>query len=91
MTATEGSAAAAASSGSNTAAAISVRGLRMSYGTYEAVRGIGSGIEPGEILAFPGPNGAGKTTTTEILEGFRKRTAGDVTVLSAGPGRVGSG
>jgi ABC-2 type transport system ATP-binding protein len=66
VTATEGS-----------AAAISVRGLRMSYGTYEAVRGIDFDVEPGEILAFPGPNGAaGKTTTTEILEGFRKRTAG---------------
>ena len=68
--------------------AISVRGLRMSYGTYEAVRGIDFDVEPGEILAFLGPNGAGKTTTTEILEGFRKRTGGEVTVLGADPGRA---
>lgn len=52
MTATEGSAA-AASSGNNNAAAISVRGLRMSYGTYEAVRGIDSDVEAGEIPARP--------------------------------------
>jgi len=55
------------------AAAISVRGLRMSYETYEAVRGIDFDVESGEILAFLGPNGAGgagKTTTTEILEGY---------------------
>ena len=70
------------------AAAISVRGLRMSYGTYEAVRGIDFDVEPGEILAFLGPNGAGKTTTTEILEGFRKRTTGHVTVLGTDPGRA---
>lgn len=63
----------------------------MSYGTYEAVRGIDFDVEPGQILAFPGPNGAGRTTTTGILEGFRKRTAGDVTVLGADPGRAGSG
>jgi ABC-type branched-subunit amino acid transport system ATPase component len=50
----------------------------MSYGIYEAVRGIDFDVESGEILAFLGPNGAGKTTTTEILEGFGKRTAGDV-------------
>ncbi|HEX5298679.1 MAG TPA: hypothetical protein VFW50_16980 [Streptosporangiaceae bacterium] len=52
MTATEGSAA-AASSGNNNAAAISVRGLRMSYGTYKAVRGIDSDVEAGEIPARP--------------------------------------
>jgi ABC-2 type transport system ATP-binding protein len=81
VTTTEGSPAAAH--------AISVRGLRMSYGTYEAVRGIDFDVEHGEILAFLGPNGAGKTTTTEILEGFRRRTAGDVAVLGADPGRAG--
>jgi ABC-2 type transport system ATP-binding protein len=70
-------------------AAISVRGLRMSYGSYEAVRGIDLEVVCGEILAFLGPNGAGKTTTTEILEGFRKRTAGDVLVLGADPEHAG--
>ena len=69
--------------------AISVRGLRMRYGGYEAVRGIDFDVQHGEILAFLGPNGAGKTTTTEILEGFRIRTGGDVTVLGADPATGG--
>jgi ABC-2 type transport system ATP-binding protein len=71
--------------------AISVQGLRMSYGSYEAVRGIDLEVNRGEILAFLGPNGAGKTTTTEILEGFRKRTSGDVRVLGTDPERAGPG
>ena len=79
-------------SGPATAApAISVQGLRMSYGNYEAVRGIDLEVARGEILAFLGPNGAGKTTTTEILEGFRMRTAGDVQVLGTDPAKGGSG
>jgi ABC-2 type transport system ATP-binding protein len=69
--------------------AISVSGLRMSYGNYEAVRGIDFTVAHGEILAFLGPNGAGKTTTAEILEGFRRRTAGEVSVLGTDPGRGG--
>jgi ABC-2 type transport system ATP-binding protein len=69
--------------------AINVRGLRMSYGSYEAVRGIDLEVTRGEILAFLGPNGAGKTTTTEILEGFRVRTAGDVRVLGTDPAEAG--
>jgi ABC-2 type transport system ATP-binding protein len=66
---------------------ISVRGLRMKYGGFEAVRGVDFDVDHGEILAFLGPNGAGKTTTTEILEGFRRRTGGEVTVLGEDPGR----
>ncbi|HEY6771333.1 MAG TPA: ATP-binding cassette domain-containing protein, partial [Solirubrobacterales bacterium] len=61
--------------------AITVRGLRKSYGSNEAVRGIDFEVAPGEVFGFLGPNGAGKTTTLEILEGYRERTAGDVTVL----------
>jgi ABC-2 type transport system ATP-binding protein len=61
----------------------------MSYGTYEAVRGIDLDVARGEILAFLGPNGAGKTTTTEILEGFRKRTSGEVRVLGVDPAAAG--
>jgi ABC-2 type transport system ATP-binding protein len=68
--------------------AIIVQGLRMSYGSYEAVRGIDLEVTRGEILAFLGPNGAGKTTTCEILEGFRKRTAGEVRVLGTDPARA---
>jgi ABC-2 type transport system ATP-binding protein len=68
-------------------AAIRVRGLRKSYGSLEAVKGIDLDVHQGEVLALLGPNGAGKTTTVEILEGHRQRTAGDVLVLGHDPGR----
>ncbi|HEY8467064.1 MAG TPA: ABC transporter ATP-binding protein [Solirubrobacterales bacterium] len=71
-----------------TPAAISVRGLRKSYGSFEAVRGIDLEVEPGEIFAFLGPNGAGKTTTVEILEGYRERSGGEVAVLGQDPGNA---
>jgi ABC-2 type transport system ATP-binding protein len=64
---------------------ISVRGLRKSYGRLEAVRGIDLEVARREIFAFLGPNGAGKTTTVEVLEGYRERSAGDVTVLGVDP------
>src|SRR5215208_1291271 len=67
---------------------ISVRGLRKSYGALEAVRGIDLDVEPRQIFAFLGPNGAGKTTTVEILEGYRERTSGEVSVLGLDPGRA---
>jgi ABC-2 type transport system ATP-binding protein len=66
-------------------AAISIRGLGKRYGRVEAVRGIDLDVAPGEIFAFLGPNGAGKTTTVEILEGFRHRTEGEVSVLGVDP------
>ena len=64
---------------------ISVEGLRKSYDGTEAVRGIDLEVRGGEIFAFLGPNGAGKTTTVEILEGYRTRDAGAVTVLGKDP------
>jgi ABC-2 type transport system ATP-binding protein len=69
--------------------AISISGLRMSYGENEAVRGIELEVVRGEIFAFLGPNGAGKTTTVEILEGYRKRTGGEVSVLGEDPETAG--
>jgi ABC-2 type transport system ATP-binding protein len=69
--------------------AVSVSELRKSYGEVEAVRGISFEIASGEIFGLLGPNGAGKTTTVEILEGYRERDAGSVTVLGADPARAG--
>jgi ABC-2 type transport system ATP-binding protein len=67
-------------------AAIRVRGLRKSYGEFEAVRGIDFDVGRGEVFGLLGPNGAGKTTTVEILEGYRERTGGEVSVLGLDPG-----
>jgi ABC-2 type transport system ATP-binding protein len=64
---------------------VRVRGLVKTYGARPAVDGIDLDIFPGEIFALLGPNGAGKTTTVEILEGFRSRDAGEVTVLGHDP------
>jgi ABC-2 type transport system ATP-binding protein len=70
-------------------AVIEVRGLRKSYDGVQAVAGIDLKVRAGEVFAFLGPNGAGKTTTVEILEGYRRRTGGDVTVLGADPAGAG--
>ena len=67
--------------------AISVGGLRKSYGSHEAVRGIDFEVRSGEVFGFLGANGAGKTTTIEILEGYRDRTAGEVSVLGVDPAK----
>lgn len=70
-------------------AAIEVKDLRKNYGDQAAVAGISLTILRGEIFAILGPNGAGKTTTVEILEGFRKRDGGSVSVLGADPEALG--
>jgi ABC-2 type transport system ATP-binding protein len=66
--------------------AIEVRDLHKRYGEFEAVRGIDIEVRRGEVFGLLGPNGAGKTTTVEILEGYRERSAGEVTVLGHDPG-----
>ena len=75
--------------------AIRVENLRKSYGGDEALRGVSFEVEAGEVFGLLGPNGAGKTTTVEILEGYRARDSGEVTVLghdpAAAPRRFGSG
>jgi ABC-2 type transport system ATP-binding protein len=68
---------------------ISVRGLRKSYGDVEAVQGIDLEVAGRQIFAFLGPNGAGKTTTVEVLEGYRARSDGDVSVLGIDPATAG--
>ncbi|HUK44814.1 MAG TPA: ABC transporter ATP-binding protein [Gaiellaceae bacterium] len=70
-------------------AAVRVSGLRKSYGSHEALRGIDFEIGAGEVFGLLGPNGAGKTTTVEILEGYRGRDAGEVEVLGVDPVRAG--
>jgi ABC-2 type transport system ATP-binding protein len=66
---------------------IEVAGLRKSYGDVEAVKGISFDVTRGEVFAMLGPNGAGKTTTTEILEGYRARSGGSVSVLGHDPAK----
>jgi ABC-2 type transport system ATP-binding protein len=66
--------------------AIQVRDLRKSYGDFQAIRGIDFDVRRGEVFGLLGPNGAGKTTTVEILEGYRARSGGDVSVLGFDPG-----
>jgi ABC-2 type transport system ATP-binding protein len=68
-----------------TGAAVEVVDLRKSYGPVQAVRGVSFTVAEGEVFALLGPNGAGKTTTVEILEGFRKRDSGRVSVLGFDP------
>ncbi len=70
--------------------AIEVRGLTKRYGALAAVDGIDFSVEAGTVFSFLGPNGAGKTTTTEILEGLRRRTDGDVRVLGLDPWNDGA-
>jgi ABC-2 type transport system ATP-binding protein len=64
-----------------------VRGLSKRYGEHEAVRGIDITVKRGEVFGLLGPNGAGKTTTVEILEGYRTRTGGEVSVLGYDPAK----
>jgi ABC-2 type transport system ATP-binding protein len=70
--------------------ALSVHDLRKNYGALEALKGISFTVERGEVFGLLGPNGAGKTTTVEILEGYRKRDGGEVSVLGVDPERGGN-
>jgi len=71
--------------------AVTVAGLRKSYGAVAAVCGVSFIVAHGEIFALLGPNGAGKTTALEILEGFRARDAGQIDVLGYDPGDRATG
>jgi ABC-2 type transport system ATP-binding protein len=71
--------------------AIQVHGLRKAYGKREVLHGLDLDVPEGEVFALLGPNGAGKTTTVEILEGYRARDAGEVSVLGEDPWHAGGG
>jgi ABC-2 type transport system ATP-binding protein len=71
------------------APAIEVHGLRKSYGSREALRGVDFSVARGEVFGLLGPNGAGKTTCVEVLEGYRERSGGSVRVLGSEPGARG--
>ena len=68
---------------------VSVRGLRMSYGSHDVLTGVDLDVHHGEVVCLLGPNGAGKTTTIEVLEGFRLPSAGEVRVLGEDPSTAG--
>lgn len=76
-------------SGGMAETAVRVRNLRKTYGERAAVDDVSFDIARGETFALLGPNGAGKSTTVEILEGYRRRTSGEVDVLGADPGHAG--
>src|ERR1700679_514456 len=67
---------------------VTVEGLRKTYGDVERLHGLTFEVDAGQIFGFLGTNGAGKTTTIEILEGYRSRNAGSVSVLGADPARA---
>jgi ABC-2 type transport system ATP-binding protein len=71
-------------------AAIQVTGLHKAYDGNPAVAGVDLTVARGEVFALLGPNGAGKTTTVEILEGYRRRDSGEVSVLGTDPAHAGS-
>ena len=73
-----------------TGTAVTVKGLHKAYGSFEALKGISFEIEAGEVFGLLGPNGAGKTTTVEILEGYRRRNGGEISVLGTDPDRAGT-
>src|SRR5204863_10181679 len=66
---------------------VEVHDLHKNYGDVKAVRGISFHVDLGEVFAMLGPNGAGKATNTEILVGYRPRSAGDVSVLGHDPAK----
>jgi len=72
-------------SGGDLGLPVVVRGLTKTFGAVRAVDDLTFTVEPGRVTGFLGPNGAGKTTTVEILEGYRKRSGGEVEVLGEDP------
>jgi ABC-2 type transport system ATP-binding protein len=66
-------------------AAVEVDGLVVRHGPVTAVDGLSFAAEAGRVTVVLGPNGAGKTSTIEVLEGYRRPTAGRVSVVGLDP------
>jgi lipooligosaccharide transport system ATP-binding protein len=64
---------------------VQARGLRKSFGGFEAVRGLDVDVARGEIFGFLGPNGAGKSSTMRMIACVSPRSAGELTVLGMDP------
>ena len=77
-------------SGDGSGAAIEVRDLHKRYGDRVVLQGVDLEVRRGEVFGLLGPNGAGKTTTIEILEGYRERSGGEVSVLGVDPAEPGA-
>lgn len=65
--------------------AVSVNGLRKSYGDVEAVKGISFDVKEGSFFAFLGPNGAGKSTTISIMCSLLEHDSGEISVFGKAP------
>jgi lipooligosaccharide transport system ATP-binding protein len=64
---------------------VQARGLRKSFGGFEAVRGVDVDVAPGEIFGFLGPNGAGKSSTMRMIACVSPRSGGELSVLGMDP------
>ena len=65
--------------------AVELRGVRKSFGSVQAVRGVALAVGSGEVMAFLGPNGAGKTSTIDMVLGLSRPDAGAVEVFGMAP------
>ena len=68
---------------------ISARGLRKSFGDFEAVKGIDVEVRKGEAFGFLGPNGAGKSSTMRMIASVSPVTSGELRILGMDPATDG--
>jgi lipooligosaccharide transport system ATP-binding protein len=73
----------------DTVSLIRARGLRKSFGDFEAVRGIDLDVRPGEAFGFLGPNGAGKSSTMRMIAAVSPPSEGELSILGQDPATHG--
>jgi simple sugar transport system ATP-binding protein len=59
---------------------ISLKGIRKSFGSHQALRGVDLDLYPGECLGLVGDNAAGKSTLTKIISGTYIADDGDIAI-----------